>query len=456
MLAASDLFNENFYQATNPDVAAAITNGIFQSGFEHFQKFGQFERRNPSAFFDSAFYLQQNQDVANAVTANSTTAFDHFITFGQSERRNPNSLFDTNSYLANNSDVATAVQRDVLTGIEHYVKFGAKEGRNPSRFFDNNFYLNRNLDVAQAVQKDVITGIEHYIEFGQFEGRIPRNLFSQMFVFGDSISDVGTLFSLTGGILPPAPPYFNGRFSNGPVWVEDLAPRLGLTFNPSTDFAVGGATTGSQNVGSISNFILPGLQTEVDNFVTANQAGADPNALYVVWAGANDYLGSGSTDFATTVNNLATAVTKLTAVGAKNFMLPNQINLGATPAAISNGSQVQQGLSQLVVAHNTTLATAIQTLEQNPNINIIPVDVYSLLNNAIANPSNFGFTNVTTNLVPGAGTSPEVRGFTLPSGINPNEYLFWDALHPTTRAHSLIADTAVKATTAISEVVRIF
>ena len=455
MLTESDLFNENFYRATNPDVAAAIANGTFQSGFEHFQLFGQFERRNPSAFFDTNFYLQQYQDVANAVAANSTTAFTHFISFGQSERRNPNLLFDTNSYLTNNSDVASAWERDEITGIEHYVKYGAKEGRNPSRFFDNNFYLNRNSDVAQAVQKDVITGVEHYIEFGQFEGRIPRNLFSQMFVFGDSVSDVGTLFSLTGGIVPPTPPYFNGRFSNGPVWVENLAPRLGLTFNPSTDFAIGGATTGTQNVGSTSSAILPGLQSEVDNFVVANQTGADPNALYVVWAGANDYLGGGSTDFATTVNNLATAVTKLTAVGAKNFMLPNLINLGATPAAISNGTQVQQGLTQLSLAHNTTLAATIQRLEQNSQINIIPVDVYTLLNNAIANPSNFGFTNVTTNLVPGVGTNPEVRGFTLSSGINPNEYLFWDVLHPTTHAQELIADTAVKATTAISEEVKI-
>lgn len=288
MLTASDLFNENFYRATNSDVASAITNGVFRNGFEHFQQFGQFERRNPSAFFDSNFYLQQNLDVANVVAANATTAFSHFITFGQSERRNPNLLFDTNTYLTNNSDVASAVQRDALTGIEHYVKFGAKEGRNPSRFFDNNFYLNRNSDVAQAVQRDVITGVEHYIEFGQFEGRVPRNLFDQMFVFGDSLSDIGTLFSLTGGLVPPTPPYFNGRFSNGPVWVENLAPRLGLAFNPSTDFAIGGATSGNQNVGSLPGASLPGLQQQVDNFVAANQAGADPNALYLVWAGAND------------------------------------------------------------------------------------------------------------------------------------------------------------------------
>ncbi|MBD2184924.1 SGNH/GDSL hydrolase family protein [Aerosakkonema funiforme] len=283
MLSDRELFNENFYLAANQDVAAAVSKGEFASGFDHFSQFGEFERRNPSAFFDSAYYLQQNLDVATEVNAGKTTAFEHFIVFGQSERRNPNLLFDTGFYLRNNSDVAVAVGADLLTGIEHFVKFGADELRNPSRFFDTNFYLNRNPDVARATQKDEITGVEHYIEFGQFEGRIPRQLFSQMFVFGDSLSDDGNLFALTGGAVPPSPPYFNGRFSNGLVWVEDLAPTLALPVNPSTNFAVGGATSGTLNTGSS---LLPGLQQQIDNFVVANRASADPNGLYVVWAGA--------------------------------------------------------------------------------------------------------------------------------------------------------------------------
>ncbi len=456
MLTDRDLFNENFYRATNPDVVAAISTGQFSSGFDHFIRFGEFERRNPSAFFDSSYYLQQNQDVAAEVTAGRTTAFEHFILRGQLERRNPNPLFDTSFYLTNNSDVAAAVTGDQLTGVEHFVKFGAKELRNPSRFFNASFYFNRNPDVAQAGQRDEITGVEHYIEFGQFEGRIPRPLFSQMFVFGDSISDDGNLFAFTGGAVPPSPPYFNGRFSNGPVWVEDLAPTLGLAIDPNTNFAIGGALSGTQNVGNIPVAPpLPGLQTEIDSFIAANQAGVDSKGLYVVYAGANDYLGGGSTDFAATVNNLGSAIAKLAAVGARNFMVPNLPNLGATPGAAARGPEAQQGLALLTNAHNSTLAATVQNLEQNPNINIIPVDVSTLFSNAIANPANFGFTNVTNNLVPGAGTDPSVRNFSLPPGTNPNQYLFWDAIHPTARAHEFIAQTALKATTAIPELVEI-
>jgi len=455
MLTNSDLFNETFYRNTNPDVAVAISNGFFRNGLDHFLQFGQFEKRNPSAFFDTAYYLQANFDVANAVNSQITTAFAHFINAGQNEGRNPFALFNTSFYLTNNADVNAAVGRDEITGVEHYVKYGVKEGRNPSRFFDQSFYLQRNLDVAQAVQTDIITGIEHYIQYGQFEGRIPRQLFSQMFVFGDSLSDDGNIFNLTQGAVPPSPPYFNGRFSNGPVWVEYLAPTLALTANPTNNFALGGSTTGTQNVGNIPGLPnFPALQQQIDGFTATNQ-NADRNALYVIYAGANDYLGAGTTDLTTVVNNLSTAVTKLAAVGAKNFMVPNLPNLGLLPGPASRGQLVQQGLTLITTAHNTNLAASLAALEQNPNINIIPVDVFTLFSSAIANPAAFGFTNVTNNIVPGAGVDPSVGGFTIPPGINPNQYLFWDLVHPTTSAHSFVANTALKSTTAVGEVIEI-
>ncbi|HEY9299269.1 MAG TPA: SGNH/GDSL hydrolase family protein, partial [Phormidium sp.] len=167
------------------------------------------------------------------------------------------------------------------------------------------------------------------------------------------------------------------------------------------------------------------------------------------------YLGGGSRDVFGVVNNLTTAVTKLASVGARNFMVPNLPNLGLLPGPASQGPQVQQGLSLISTGHGTILASSLAALEQNPSINIIPVDVFTLFNNAIANPAAFGFTNVTNNVLPGAGVDPSLRGFPIPGGVNPNEYLFWDLVHPTTRAHSFVADTALKATTAVGEVVEI-
>ena len=87
--------------------------------------------------------------------------------------------------------------------------------------------------------------------------RLRRRRFSALYAFGDSLSDAGNTFIATGGATPPAPPNASvngyGVFSNGPVWVQDLASNLGLSpLLPSlageTDFAVGGAQTGAFGV----------------------------------------------------------------------------------------------------------------------------------------------------------------------------------------------------------------
>ena len=76
--------------------------------------------------------------------------------------------------------------------------------------------------------------------------------FSAVFVYGDSLSDNGNLFAATG--FPPAP-YFDGRFSNGPVAAEQLAALLGVS---TVDFAWGGATTGLGNQADGGTQTMPG------------------------------------------------------------------------------------------------------------------------------------------------------------------------------------------------------
>ena len=61
--------------------------------------------------------------------------------------------------------------------------------------------------------------------------------YTSFFVLGDSLSDPGNLFAATGGETPPSPPYFEGRFSNGPVFTEYLAEGFAVSEN----FAFGGA-----------------------------------------------------------------------------------------------------------------------------------------------------------------------------------------------------------------------
>src|SRR5271165_4400669 len=108
-----------------------------------------------------------------------------------------------------------------------------------------------------------------------------------IYSFGDSLSDVGNVFHLTG---IPAPPYVNGQFSNGPVWLQSLAAGLGLapltaSLLGGTDYAYGSGETGNTSFDTANPITdLLGATGQIAQFQSSH-ATADPNALYTVWIG---------------------------------------------------------------------------------------------------------------------------------------------------------------------------
>ncbi|MDF5706736.1 MAG: SGNH/GDSL hydrolase family protein [Nostoc sp. S4] len=265
--------------------------------------------------------------------------------------------------------------------------------------------------------------------------------YDEIVVFGDSFSDTGNVFNATGKAIPPSSSYFNGHFSNGSIWVEYLASDLGINFNPKTNFAYAGATTGFENIG-VRN--LPGLQQQINNFTSANQF-VDPNSLYIVWAGTNDYLDyffGGSPNPTQTVSNLIDAVKALAAVGAKDIMVVNQPNLGNFP--VTDGSyHTSSILNTYSSVHNSQLKTNLNFLSQqlSSDTNIISLDIDSLYNRIIAAPKEFGFTNVTDSCIGKLSVVP-INIPEQPVACTPDEFLFWDQIHPTTTTHKLIAELA--------------
>lgn len=258
------------------------------------------------------------------------------------------------------------------------------------------------------------------------------------FVFGDSLSDIGNSSRATFGLLPPSPPYFNGRFSNGPVAVETLAAQLGLPSSLSTNFAVGGAGTGRDNGNDnrIPGITFDGLLDQIDRFkAEASSLGAGAEDLYFIWAGANDLNQLSASDPVATVNtavaNIATAVTSLVQSGAKNIVVVQTPNLGRVPASLQSGRL--QALTDLSIAFNAALESSLTSLENSlAGSNIILSNLLPLSEQIAQNPAAFGFTNT---------TSPYLNGL-LPQdpAADPNQFFFWDLFHPTTRSHSLFAD----------------
>jgi phospholipase/lecithinase/hemolysin len=270
------------------------------------------------------------------------------------------------------------------------------------------------------------------------ENTLSHRDYNQIIVFGDSLSDTGNLFNALGGLFPP-PPYFQGRLSNGPLWIDDFAPTLGLQPSQVLNFAFAGATSGRVNVGLTTAGLnlpiqLPGLLDEVDRFTTSLAGhSANPDALYVVWAGANDFLilpktPSAALDFILQgVENVATAVTNLAQVGAQTIAVANLPNLGLAPLA--NQQNLVPEATLFSIAFNGVLERTLARLEGALGVDIVQVDTFSVSQAIAQRPSEFGLTNI---------TDPLIRQ-TLP--VNPQGFFFWDDFHPTTAVHQLIADT---------------
>ncbi|MDB9529034.1 DUF4347 domain-containing protein [Oscillatoria sp. CS-180] len=193
-LKIASLFDETYYLGLYGDVDTAVAAGDFIYGFEHFVKFGVLEGRNPSLYYDEATYLANNGDVATAVNSGSfSSGLEHYLAFGHREERDPSTLFDASDYLLSNPDVLAAVNAgDFDSGFDHYIEHGASEGRINTLLYEEAFYLNTFPDVANAVNTGTFpTGFEHYVPFGQGEARDPGPLFDESAYLGSN-PDVAT------------------------------------------------------------------------------------------------------------------------------------------------------------------------------------------------------------------------------------------------------------------------
>ena len=139
------------------------------------------------------------------------------------------------------------------------------------------------------------------------------------------------------------------------------------------------------------------------------------SALYVVWAGGNDILSGW--DGAIAANNVIATVNALSLFGANNFLIPNMPDIGLVPY---DGAGTLAGPS---IDFNLTIDSAYAN-----SSNTVVADIFGLHHRVLDDPAAFGLLNVTD------------ACFTTTICNDPSSYFFWDAIHPTTVGHSLIAD----------------
>jgi phospholipase/lecithinase/hemolysin len=288
----------------------------------------------------------------------------------------------------------------------------------------------------------------------------PGAPFSAIYAFGDSLTDGGNESLATAGLVPVSPPYADRSFTNGPVWVKDLAKDIGLpAVNPSlaggTDFAYGGAETGQTPVHTLNPTDLPSQVSQFASQVPSPQAGA----LYTVWIGSNDVLDIANNtsltpaqqqaDVAAAVNNEASALGALAARGAQNLLVLNVPDLGKTPYETARGPAVAQNATLLASQYNSELATAVQQLQASGALKVDLVDTFSVLDQVIANPASQGFTNATDPVWTGNLTDPN-SGTLRATGSAQNQFLFFDPLHPTAQTHALLESGIAQGLTGVA------
>ena len=295
---------------------------------------------------------------------------------------------------------------------------------------------------------------------------------SNLFVFGDSLSDSGNAGLLTGGLFTPSP-FVGNRASNGPVAVEHLWKLFNPgdnSFQPSlsggTNYAILGATTGKKNNLEVNNppgpqlnhaFADKGSNWQLNRFNTAYPTSSSFNpetSLFLLWLFPNDVLycrntltnpltgactgvgTSAGVDSTPTnlpfvpglaVSNLIASINTLATAGARNFLVVNSPDLGLSPAF--SGNPLKGTVSALSQGFNTALEINLNEFAtNNPQLDIELFHVDDALKGLTANPSHYGFTNVTDPCLTNMGVCSD-----------PSTYLFWDTLHPTTRTHEILA-----------------
>ena len=284
----------------------------------------------------------------------------------------------------------------------------------------------------------------------------------QFVVFGDSLSDPGNAFVELKRFgappfvtvppflsLIPDAPYARGahHFSNGPTWIEQLAlldnaqPSAGPALVAPTvfsNYAVGGALARGSGPFDLSG--------QVNLFLGDFRGRGPADALYVMWAGGNDVRDAleaiargDSIGAALIVQNAVSSISNnlltLYGVGARRFLVPNVPDIGLAPAVRLQGSDAQLAASGLSLGFKNALDLALASLDSLPGVQIVRLDVFTIVQHVVAKPADFGLTDVQDPCI-------ELNTFVHAFCGRPDKFLFWDGIHPTVAGHAILARQA--------------
>ncbi len=221
--------------------------------------------------------------------------------------------------------------------------------------------------------------------------------------------------------------------ATGHLWEYSKSPADNLSMN----YAVGGARLGRVGDDEIPKILIPGFLDQVKGL---NPGDINKDTLIVSWFGGNDLFalkkalqpGADSQPMIKEMaSNLTLGLEKLYAAGGRIFLLPDVPDASLTPDFKSNGDKARL-LTKVI---NDTIASVAADFEakHSGEVTIYKPDMLKLMGVVTRYPSAFGFSNTTDKCI----DDEACRHHPKPLEAN---YLFWDGVHPTTRAHGYIAN----------------
>lgn len=280
----------------------------------------------------------------------------------------------------------------------------------------------------------------------------PFDPFSELVVFGDSISDAGNLFDVTQSLVGfgfPPPPYFEGRFSNGPVFSDLLAQDFEAMGKPTVNLAFGGAEAVTE-ITAPPGLNIPDFGEQIALYALTELPDQGERPLGSVLLGGNDLfaaLGDGDADEVAVdaAEAIGEGIVALSALGIDDVLLFNLGDLGEIPRFSLPGPEFQGELSdeasEATAIFNATLAMVADDLRE-AGIGVIDIDAAGALDALRADPAAAGFSPDPTPCGIPAGISP--LGFPVADfsdcDVATFDGLNFDDVHPSAGVHQLLAE----------------
>ncbi|KAG0321785.1 hypothetical protein BG000_003105 [Podila horticola] len=269
----------------------------------------------------------------------------------------------------------------------------------------------------------------------------------QLAVFGDSYSDIHNVYELSKHTWPLPKTYYNGRFSNGPIWPEYVASAKRYKL---LDYAYGGATSDASVVqgysGSDSTLAVPGFIQQIQTYNPATRSRATlARTLFAVNFQGNDFIFNPAIDTQVVLANIERGIRELIAAGAENFLIVENFNYGLVPF-FSADPAVAAKYAAIAAKEHAEYKGLIRKLRSEfsgakahrggSGVDFEVLDLYEFFK-TLTSPRELHRLGITETV---KGCVSNDYKTVCP---NPEEYFYYDGFHATTKIHLEIAKAVV-------------